>query len=445
MPTMSDVKDEARSRVRWAAVHGVIRFFAKRGVKIGDPQAKLIADPATRADPLPMYREIREKGKLIKGRVAYLTVDHGVIFDLLRSDEYRTVVVGGNLPKPLRAVERRTRTGALHPLAPPSLLSVEPPSHTRYRKLVASVFTVRAVGKMRENVQKVADRLLDDLVESGAGTVDIVSAYCAKLPVAVISDILGVPESDRDKVLEFGELAAPSLDVGLTWTQFRQVEQGLEGFDKWLAGHIAELRRNPGDNLLSQLIAASEDGVFLDDRELRATAGLVLAAGFETTVNLLGSGIDLLMKHPEQLARLQQDPSLWSTAVDEMLRLESPVQMTARVAKGPLVLEGRNLDEGDLVVCVLAAGNRDPQVFEDPDTFDVGRENANKHLSFSGGRHFCLGAALARAESEVGLRTLFDRFPNLSSAGAGVKRDTRVLHGYLSLPVALGEPAGIPA
>ncbi len=445
MSRVADVKDEARSRLRWFAVHGVVRFFAERGIKIGDPQAKLIADPVTRANPGVVYQEIRDRGKIVKGRVAYLTVDHGLIFDLLRSDDYRTVVVGGNLPKPLRAIERRTRTAALHPLAPPSLLSVEPPSHTRYRKLVSSVFTARAVNAMRDNVQQVADTLLDELVAAGGGTVDIVSSYCAKLPVAVIGDILGVPEVDRDKVLEFGELAAPSLDVGLTWSQFREVEQGLEGFDRWLATHIAGLRDNPGDDLMSQLIAASEDGVYLNDRELRATAGLVLAAGFETTVNLLGSGINLLMNNPDQLARLQDDPSLWGTAVDEMLRLESPVQMTARVAKGSVTLEGMDLEAGDLVVCVLAAGNRDPQVFDDADTFDVGRSNANKHLSFSGGRHYCLGAALARAESEVGLRTLFDRFPHLSSAGTGVKRDTRVLHGFRTLPVALGEPATVSA
>ncbi|WP_068153325.1 cytochrome P450 [Rhodococcoides corynebacterioides] len=437
--------ESARARVRWAAVHGVVRFFAQRGIKLGDPQAKLIADPATRANPGVVYQEIRERGPLVKGRVAYLTVDHGLIFDLLRSDDYRTVVVGGNLPGPLKAVERRTRSGALHPLAPPSLLSVEPPSHTRYRKLVSSVFTARAVNKMRDDVQRVADTLLDELVASGATTVDIVPAYCAKLPVAVISDILGVPESEQKRVLEFGELAAPSLDVGLTWPQFRQVETGLQGFDAWLSDHIAELRKNPGDDLMSQLISASEDGVFLNDRELRATAGLVLAAGFETTVNLLGSGIDLLVRHPDQLERLRHDPSLWANAVDEMLRMESPVQMTARVAKQNLELAGKRLAPGSLVVCVLAGGNRDPKVFENPDRFDVARPNANKHLSFSGGRHFCLGAALARAESEVALRTLFDRFPHLTTVGAGTRRDTRVLHGYSSLPVSLGEPATVDA
>ncbi len=175
--------------------------------------------------------------------------------------------------------------------------------------------------------------------------------------------------------------------------------------------------------------------------ELRATAGLVLAAGFETTVNLLGSGIRLLLDHPDQLEILRDDPSHWPTAVDEMLRLESPVQLTARVAKHDVTLEGVSLREGSLVVLVLAGANRDPQVFDDPYRFDVTRENANKHLSFSGGRHFCLGAALARAETEVGLKSLFDRFPHLRSAGEGIRRDTRVLHGWATLPVDLGQPA----
>jgi cytochrome P450 len=445
MSAIDNVKDEARSRTRWLAMHGFIRFLAKRGVKINDPQAKLIMDPATREDPKPVYKQIRDTGPVYKSRVVYLTVDHKVVFDLLRSDDYRTVVQGANLPKPLRAIEKRTRTSALHPLAPPSLLSVEPPSHTRYRKVVSSVFTVRAVNQMRDRLQVTADQLLDELAASGVGTVDIVDAYCSKLPVAVISDILGVPPEDRDRILQFGELAAPSLDFGLSWKQFRLVEKGLRGFDEWLAGHIEYLRANPGDNLMSELIASSDDGVFLDNRELRATAGLVLAAGFETTVNLLGSGIDLLMKNPDQLARLMEDPTLWPNAIDEMLRLESPVQMTARVSKHPVELEGHSLGAGSTVVCVLAGANRDPNVFDDPDAFDVGRSNSNKHLSFSGGRHFCLGAALARAESEVALRTLFGRFPHLSSAGAGVQRDTRVLRGYLSLPVHLGEPATIDA
>jgi cytochrome P450 len=189
---------------------------------------------------------------------------------------------------------------------------------------------------------------------------------------------------------------------------------------------------------MSKLIAASVDGQHLSDEELRATAGLVLAAGFETTVNLLGSGVRLLVDHPEQLAILRSDPTLWPNAVDEILRFESPVQMTARVADRDVEISGRTVPKDSFVAMILAAANRDPAVFDDPATFDVRRSNANRHLSFSGGRHFCLGAALARLEGEVGLRSLFDRFPNLASAGPGVRRPTRVLRGWAELPVHLG-------
>ncbi|OZC69578.1 cytochrome [Rhodococcus sp. 15-725-2-2b] len=425
---------------RWLAAHGVVRLAAKRGAAAGDRQAMLLVDPATRADPTPVYEELRATAPLVKTRISNITVHHRVAFDLLRSDDFRVTQLGATLPGPLRWIEAHTRSGALHPILPPSLLSVEPPDHTRYRKLVSSVFTARAVKKMRDQVQETADALLDELSD-GSPVVDIVDRYCARLPVAVIGRILGVPVEDNQRVLEFGEMAAPSLDIGLSWSQFKQVERGLIGFDAWLSQHIAGLRRNPGDDLMSQLIAAEDEGVGLNDEELRATAGLVLAAGFETTVNLLGSGIQLLLDHPDQLAVLQQDPSHWPTAVDEMLRMESPVQLTARMAKRDVEIEGVTVHAGKLAVLVLAGANRDPLVFEDPNRFDVTRANAGKHLSFSGGRHYCLGAALAKAESEVGLKTLFDRYPHLRSAGEGTRRNTRVLHGWATLPVNLGEPA----
>ncbi|MBY6413017.1 cytochrome P450 [Rhodococcus sp. BP-252] len=433
-----------KARIRWLAAHGVVRYGAKKAAAHGDPQAMLVADPVTRADPRPVFERIRATGPLVKTRIGHISVDHGVVHELLRSDDFRVTQLGANLPAPLRWIENRTRPSSLHPLKPPSLLSVEPPEHTRYRKLVSSVFTPRAVARMREMVQEKADELLDELTH-GAREIDIVAQYCSQLPVAVISSILGVPDADRQRVLEFGEMAAPSLDIGLTWEQFVRVEDGLRQFDAWLAGHLAELRQNPGDDLMSQLIRAEDDGVGLNDEELRATAGLVLAAGFETTVNLLGSGVRLLLDHPDQLALLHRDPSLWPSAVEEMLRLESPVQLTARLAKRDVTIEGVPLTQGDLVVLVLAGANRDPDVFDDPYRFDVTRANANKHLSFSGGRHYCLGASLAKAESEVGLKTLFDRFPHLHAAGEGIRRDTRVLHGWASLPVDLGQPAATGA
>ncbi len=434
--------------MHWLALHGAVRGMATVGARRGDPQAKLLINPMLRADPFPFYDELRSLSAggspLIRCRVNLLTVDHGIAHELLRSDDFRVISLGSNLPAPLRRLERRTRAGGLHPLQPPSLLAVEPPEHTRYRKTVSSVFTARAVAALRERVEQTAGELLDGLSGS-TGVVDVVDRYCSQLPVAVISEILGVPERDRTRVLEFGELAAPSLDIGLTWQQYRRVSAGLTAFNDWLSGHLRELREAPGDDLMSQLIRASESGAQLDDQELRATAGLVLAAGFETTVNLLGNGIAMLMDAPDQLEVLRERPESWPNAVDEILRLDPPVQLSARVARKDTEVAGTRVARGEMVVIYLAAANRDPAVFDDPHRFDVQRANASRHLAFSSGRHFCLGAALARAEGEVGLRTFFERFPRAQPAGTGVRRSTRVLRGWSALPVRLGPTLTVSA
>jgi cytochrome P450 len=429
-----------KERLHWLAMHGFIRGVAAIAVRRGDVQARLIADPTVAADPVPFYEELRAQGPLVKGRANYLTTDHALAHELLRSDDFRVVNMGSNLPAPLRWLERRTRDDLLHPLREPSLLAVEPPDHTRYRKTVSAVFTPRAVAALRDRVEQTAADLLDRLADR-PGVVDIVGRYCSQLPVAIVSDVLGVPDKDRSRVLEFGELAAPSLDIGLPWRQYRTVQMGIAGFNFWLADHLRELRRAPGDNLMSQLIQTAESGsaeTHLDRAELQAIAGLVLAAGFETTVNLLGNGIRMLLDAPEHLDTLRRRPDLWPNAVEEILRLESPVQLTARIALNDVEVAGMQIERGELVVIYLAAANRDPSVFPDPHRFDIERPNAGRHLAFSGGRHFCLGAALARAEGEVGLRTFFDRFPEARAAGTGSRRDTRVLRGWSTLPVALG-------
>ena len=430
-----------KERLHWLAMHGFVRVVAAFGARRGDPQARLIADPAVAADPVPFYEELRGMGRVVKGRVNYLTTDHAIAHELLRSDDFRVLIMGSNLPGPVRWLETRARDDLLHPLRAPSLLAVEPPDHTRYRKTVSSVFTFRAVAALRDRVEQTAADLLDRLAER-SGVVDIVGQYCSQLPVAIISDILGVPERDRRRVLEFGELAAPSLDIGLPWRQYRDVQKGIAGFNFWLAGHLRELRRSPGDDLMSQLIQMSESGsaeTYLSEAELQAVAGLVLAAGFETTVNLLGNGIRMLLDNPEHLEMLRQRPDLWPNAVEEILRLDSPVQLTARIARNDVEVAGVPIERGELVVVYLGAANRDPAVFADPHRFDIERANAGKHLAFSSGRHFCLGAALARAEGEVGLRTFFERFPDVRAAGSGSRRDTRVLRGWSSLPVTLGK------
>ena len=347
-------------------MHGFVRGVAKIGVRRGDLAARLLADPAVTADPVPFYAEVRPVGPLLKGRAVYLAVDHALAHELLRSDDFRTVMFAGGLPAPLRWLESRCRDDLLHPLRAPSLLAVEPPEHTRYRKTVSSVFTSRAVAALRDRVEQTATSLLDQLADQsgGSGVVDIVERYCSQLPVAIISDILGVPERDRRRVLEFGELAAPSLDFGLPWRQYRSVQEGIAGFNSWLATHLQQLRRAPGDDLMSQLIQKAESGsaeTYLNETELLAIAGLVLAAGFETTVNLLGNGIRMLLDTPEHLDTLHQRPELWPNAVEEILRLESPVQLTGRVALNDVDLSGRRIERGEMVVVYLAAANRDPE------------------------------------------------------------------------------------
>lgn len=212
-----------KDRVHWLALHGFVRGVASVAARRGDLQSRLIADPAVKANPVPFYEEIRRRGPLVRTRIGHLTADHAVAHELLRSDDFRVLSIGSNLPAPLRWLERRARDDLLHPLRPPSLLAVEPPEHTRYRKTVSSVFTPRAVAALRDRVEETASALLDQLAGE-PGVVDIVERYCSQLPVAIISDILGVPAQDRGHVLEFGELAAPSLDFGLSWQQYRQVQ-----------------------------------------------------------------------------------------------------------------------------------------------------------------------------------------------------------------------------
>ncbi|WP_127782794.1 cytochrome P450 [Rhodococcus sp. X156] len=434
-----------RSTVRWALQHGLPRALMRRAAAGGDLQARLLADPTTAAaeDPFLLHDEVRAQGPVIRGRLTYLTATHSVVRDVLRSDDFRAGNISAVFPWPLNRLNDWAQDARiLHPIEPPSLLAVEPPEHTRYRRQVSRVFTARAVEALRPQVQALADGLLDDLLAAGpTSEIDLVADYATLLPVAVIAEILGVPAAERAEVLGYGAGAAPSLDMGLPWREFRHVDASLRAFDAWLGRHLQRLRRDPGDDLLSQLVTLTDDGERLSETELRATAGLLLAAGFETTVNLLSSGVELLLRHPDQVAVLRTDPSLWGNAVEEVLRMESPVQLTARSAVRDTEVAGMAVPAGQRVVTLLGGANRDPAVFTDPHTFDVARSNAREHLSFSGGRHFCLGASLARMEGEIGLRALFERFPDLQLGAPGARRHTRVLRGWQQLPVVLGAPS----
>ncbi|WP_460787671.1 cytochrome P450 [Nocardioides maradonensis] len=425
--------------VRWVVNHGLARVMLNRSAQRGELQGRLIGEAkgGDHRAVVALFDEIREHGPAYQGTFSVVTVDHATVKAVLNSPDFRT-----GTPSAASGWLARTAQWAqvdvLNPVAPPSLLVTDGADHTRYRKLVTRVFSVKAVAALRTRTEEIAAGLLDDLAAHAGSPVDLVERYCALLPVTVISEILGVPESERERVLEFGAAAAPSLDLGLTWSQFRQVEGALEEFDAWLGGHLEALRRNPGDDLLSKLVAARDEGEGLSEIELKSIAGLVLAAGFETTVNLLGNGIALLTEHPEQLALLRERPELWPNAVDEVLRYDPPVLLTGRFCAADTDVAGTPVQRGTLVTTVLAGANRDPQVFPDPDRFDVARENAHEHVSFSSGRHYCLGASLARMEGEVGLRALFDRFPDLRLLDGADRRPTRILRGWEHLPAVLG-------
>jgi cytochrome P450 len=292
---------------------------------------------------------------------------------------------------------------------------------------------------MEPRVEQIATELLDAM--EGQDHVDLVEAYCAPLPVRVIAEVLGVPPEMQPKMLEWGNAAAVTLDPALRYRQFRDAAHALRQIHAWLADHLVRLRRDPGDDLLSRLATLEDEGESLDEVELRVTALLVIGAGFETTVNLLGNAVTQLLAHPDQLQALKDDPSGWPNAVDEVLRYDSPVQVTVRIAGEDTEVWGHQIPEGRFVSLMLGGANRDPQVFADPQRFDVTRDNARDHLAFSSGIHYCLGASLARLEGALGLRMLFDRFPHLAIDGEPVRREMRVLRGYEHLPVRLRQPA----
>jgi cytochrome P450 len=421
-----------RRGIRWVLRHGLFQRAIGRQAAAGDLTARLILDPAALADPFPLYDELRDQGRLVKGDLVLSTAHHDVGTAVLRSPDFGVVASTAALRYAISAGGR----GPLGPAEPPSMLATDAPDHTRYRKLVSRAFTAKAVAGLRTRTEEIATGLLDDLAARGEG-VDLIDDYASLLPATVIAEMLGAPVEMRRQFLEWGAGAGLSLDAGLSWKQFSRSERDMQALQDWTVGHFAHIRRNPGDNILSALVHAhSEDGKLTED-ELTSIAMLLLAAGFETTVNLIGNGAALLTSHPDQLAVLREDPSLWPRAVEEILRIDSPVQMTGRTAVRDTEAAGEPVRAGQMVLIRLGGANRDPARFPDPARFDVTRANAGEHLAFSSGIHYCLGAGLAKMEGEVGLRALFDRFPDLAPAGPPHRRPTRVLRGYDAMPVRL--------
>ncbi|WP_308282881.1 cytochrome P450 [Pseudonocardia nigra] len=439
---------EVRRAMRWGVRHGLIARAVQKKLQTGDLGVRLMADPVAIADPFPHYDALRAQGRLVDNGLVLNTAHHDLATAVLRSADFGVVEApSGPAPAPLRLAVRAAGRGPLGPVEPPSMLAVDPPDHTRYRKLVTRAFSARVVAALRSRTEEIATELLDTMAAragTDGGRADLIDDYASLLPATVIAEMLGAPVEMRRQFLDWGAGAALSLDAGLTYRDFRRSERDLESLHRWMLGHFAHIRRNPGDNILSALVHAHDEEGRLTEDELSSIAMLLLAAGFETTVNLIGNGAALLTAHPEQLELLRAEPSHWPGAVDEVLRYDSPVQRTGRVAQRDTEVAGERVRRGRVVVTLLGGANRDPAVFTDPHRFDVTRENAGSHVAFSSGIHYCLGAGLAKMEGEVGLRALFDRFPALTPAAPPHRRPTRVLRGYDAMPVRLS-PATVDA
>jgi cytochrome P450 len=254
--------------------------------------------------------------------------------------------------------------------------------------------------------------------------------------VLVIAELLGVPVERREDFLRWGAAAAATLDPGLPLRRYVRAERALRAMHVFLRGHFERLRREPGEDLVSRLVHQPPDEA-LTERELHATVMLLLGAGFETTMNLIGNAVVLLDAHRDQWTALVADPGGWAGAVEEVLRYDSPVQITGRSAMAEVEIAGRAVPAGTRVTLLLGAANRDPGVFPDPARFDITRANARDHLAFSAGIHYCVGAGLARLEAGIALRTLADRFPDLRVTGVPVRRELQTLRGFEHLPVTL--------
>ncbi len=312
------------------------------------------------------------------------------------------------------------------------MLFLNPPDHTRQRRLVSRAFTPRRVEQMRATIGDLAERCVDRLAEAGEG--DLLDLVGFPLPVAVIGAMVGVPEADWPMFRSLITASAVAIEPGASVDDLKAAEVSNEQIGEYFQALVDERRRSPQDDLLSDLIRVEEEGDQLSEGEVIVVATLLFAAGFETTTNLIGNGMGALLRNPDQMARLWDDESLLPTAVEEMLRWDSPVQFDVRTALEPAEVAGEAVEVDARVVTLLGAANRDPAHFSDPERFDVSRDEGPP-MSFASGIHYCLGANLSRAEGQEVFGALRRRFASIELAGELVQRPRTTLRGYQAVPV----------
>ncbi len=385
--------------------------------------------PEYRADPYPLYDWVRENDPVHRAQDGnWVLVRYADASAVLRDPRF------SNNPAWL-GPEAKAQAGSspVRQVGSRVMMFLDPPDHTRVRSLVSKAFTPKVVEGLRPRIDSLVDELLDVVVDRGE--IDVLGDLAYPLPTIVICELLGVPVADRELFKDWSADASRLLDGHLP----PDVEVRGMAATMHLAQYFTDLidkrRADPRDDLLTAMIAAEDEGERLTHEELLTTSTLLLLAGFETTMNLVGNGVLMLLQHPDELARLRDDPTLDRTAIEELLRYEGPVHVTARIATTDVEVGGQLIRQGEQAAVVLAAANRDPEQFPDPNRLDVGRAD-NRHLAFAAGAHFCLGAALARIEARAAITTLVRRFPDLELRTTEPQwRDHFVVRGLKELRV----------
>ncbi|HUF85545.1 MAG TPA: cytochrome P450 [Acidimicrobiia bacterium] len=394
-------------------------------------------DPAFRADPYPFYDRLRVEAPAYRAPGGPLVVTRYTdVGATLRSNAVsRDVEANARFDPddPVVARRRERRRGGAK-----TILNLDPPDHTRLRRLVSKAFTPTAIERLRPRIVAMVDEVLDRAAERGS--IELIDELAFPVPFRVISELLDMPTERGDELRDWSQALTAALEASATIADLDAADAAIDQLIPYLVDIIEARRASPGDDLLSGLLAVEDGGDTLSPAELISFVVLLYVAGHETTVNLIGNGTLALLRHPDQLARWRHDPGLDAVAVDELLRYDGPVQHTVRVAMEPITFAGVDGDAvvaepGERILTVLGAANHDPAVFDDPRRLWLDRPNAAKHLAFSAGIHYCLGASLAKLEAAVTIGRLIRRFDSIELAGDPRWRDRLTIRGVDRLPL----------
>ncbi|MFJ2905676.1 cytochrome P450 [Streptomyces sp. NPDC087212] len=394
-------------------------------------------DPAFVADPYPAYAELRARGRVeyYEPSDQWLVPHHADVSALLRDRRLGRTYQHRYTHEEFGRTAPPAEHEPFHVLNDHGMLDLEPPDHTRIRRLVSKAFTPRTVERLRPYVRELAGKLVGDLVEAGGG--DLLTDVAEPLPVAVIAEMLGVPEADRAPLRPWSAEICGMYELNPPQETARRAVRASVEFSEYLRGLIAERREKPGDDLISGLIAAYDEGDRLTEQEMISTCVLLLNAGHEATVNATVNGWWALFRNPGQLAALRADPTLVPAAVEELMRYDTPLQMFERWVLEDIEIDGTTIPRGAEVALLFGSANHDLAVFAAPDRLDLTRKE-NPHISFSAGIHYCIGAPLARIELAASMRALLERAPALTLAAEPKQKQNFVIRGLQGLDVRVG-------